>query len=289
MFNNQNILYFATITKTTAAFGTLFDEISIGRYSLNAGAGDKLKTIKVPLSYAATEKWLDQKAEDVNSKPSVSVPANVKTRIKTSLPRMSYEMIDIQPDFSRKLNTLGAMVGKDPNNIGAFIKQLNPVPYDYSYEVKIATKTLDDGFQIIEQILPNFRPSFNLTIKDIPELNITRDVPVIFAGITKQDTWEGSYEDSRVLTWTLSFIVKGYLYPNIADTGVIKTAIANIRAQANEAVKDAIVVTHVNPITAHIDDAWTPKTNIYEVGETPAEIDSNGDIIVDSNSPNFEG
>jgi hypothetical protein len=277
MFNGESIAYFATIRKTTAAFGTLFDQIYISRYSENGGRGDILKTIKVPLSYAATEKWLSHKQEDVNSPQLATISSNKKIRLAKTLPRISFEMVDIQYDPSRKLSTLGYTSTKS-TTVNSLLKQLNPVPYDYSFQVNIATKTLDDGFQIIEQILPNFTPSFNLTIKDIPELNITRDVPVIFGGISKQDIYEGSYENTRILQWTLTFIVKGYLYPNIHDVGIIKKVINNIQMNNNDK-NDAVMITKVNPLTADADEEYTIDENIFE----DEQLDSNGEVIEDSN------
>lgn len=39
-----------------------------------------------------------------------------------------------------------------------------PVPYNIGFELNILTKLNDDSLQIVEQILPFFQPSFNLTI-----------------------------------------------------------------------------------------------------------------------------
>ena len=39
-----------------------------------------------------------------------------------------------------------------------------PVPYNLSFELNIFSKLNDDALQIIEQVLPFFQPSFNLTV-----------------------------------------------------------------------------------------------------------------------------
>src|SRR5580693_1176095 len=209
MFDNTNPYYFASLRKFTVGFGTLFDNIIVYRFSGNGGTGDITKTIQVPLAYGPTEKWLNELKEYVHAPQMLENDPTAKaTRVRKTLPRMSFEMTNLAYDKSRKLQTIRgvqkAVLGSNPQ---AVVKQLNPVPFDIQYDLTIATKYIDDGLQILEQILPNFTPSWTLNIIDIPELGIERDCNVIFAGISKQDTYEGNYEDERILTWTLSFIV----------------------------------------------------------------------------------
>ena len=39
-----------------------------------------------------------------------------------------------------------------------------PVPYNVGFELSIMSKLSDDALQILEQIVPYFQPSFNITI-----------------------------------------------------------------------------------------------------------------------------
>ena len=39
-----------------------------------------------------------------------------------------------------------------------------PVPYNMQFELNIMCKLNDDALQIVEQILPFFQPSYNLTV-----------------------------------------------------------------------------------------------------------------------------
>ena len=43
-------------------------------------------------------------------------------------------------------------------------KVFMPVPYNIGFELNILVKLNDDALQIVEQILPYFQPSFNVTI-----------------------------------------------------------------------------------------------------------------------------
>lgn len=275
---DQDIFYFASIRKITASFGALFSNIRVARYSELGGQGQITNVIKVPFAGSERQKWLDLIQENVHPAQAYTEEQNKKTRVRTSLPRMSFELTSLQYDPQRKLQTIGAVMKKS-SNVSRVLKQMMPVPYDIGYDVNIAVKNIDDGLQILEQILPNFAPSWTMNIKDIPELGITRDVFVIFAGITKQDTYEGNFEDERVITWTLSFVVKGYIYPIIRDAGIIKTVIDNLSQQKDLSHTDAIIHTEVIPPSANIDENWTAQVEIFE----EPDIDSNGKPIGDSN------
>ena len=52
-----------------------------------------------------------------------------------------------------------------------------PVPYNIGFELNIFSKLLwnDDALQIVEQILPFFQPSFNLTLDLIDSIGEKRD------------------------------------------------------------------------------------------------------------------
>lgn len=263
MLYPTDTFYFATVRKTTAAFGALFTNVVVNRYDQPGGLGSVLKTIKVPFSYGPSNKWIRSYNE--------SRREGDDTRLRTFFPRMSFELIGIEYDRERKLQTMGAInvTNTGSDSLNAFLKQLNPVPYNYNFDLHITSKSLDDGLQIIEQILPNFTPSFNLTIKDIPEINLVRDVPVIFNGIDTLDDFEGDIKDLRVLTWTLHFKVKGYLYPNIKDATIIKEVIASIynEEDMDEDSKQAVVTVSVDPIDAEPEDEWEALTTIEEIRE----------------------
>jgi len=276
MFNSGDTYYFASVRRNTAAFGTMFDGVHIRRYAGNAGTGAVTKDIRVPLAYAETQKWLNHMKEYVGSPLAYEDKSLRKNRVRMSLPRMSFELTGMQYDPARKLQSLGNLVKPDIQDVNRLLSQLNPVPYDLSYELNVAVKNIDDGLQIIEQIVPIFNPSFNLTVKEMPELGVTRDVSVLFAGISKQDNYEGSYEEDRIITWTLQFVMKAYIYPNFHDSGLIKQVINNFSQQKDGTSKAAIVEVSVDPLSANFGDPWTAKTDIYEA---PNHIDSNGNPI----------
>lgn len=216
----QNYFYFQTTRLLIAAFGQLFNDIIVSRYSNNGNSGTILKTIKVPISYAPMDKTLLQLTQKIEPQTGV--------RTKITLPRLSYQITNYQYDSERKLNTLGQILGTKPSNTADFIRQLNPIPYDISFEVNIMCKNDADALQIIEQILPSFTPDFNLPLETIPELNIIRDVPVIIVGVSQEDSFEGPMEDMRIVIWKIQFVCKAMLYPVIRDAALIKKVQATL-------------------------------------------------------------
>lgn len=271
MIINQPPFYFGTIRKLSVAFGSLFNNIYIQRFDEAGGKGDVIRTIRVPLSYSLGEKWYIHRKKDI--------PAQEAVQTRISLPRIGYELKGFQYDARRKLNTLGQRVKPSSTNVAQVLRQLNPVPYDFLFDVGIAVKNIDDGLQIIEQVLPNFNPSFNLVIKDIPELDLLKDVPVILAGVNMTDTALGSFEETRILEWTLSFIVKGYLYPVIKDADIIRKTITSIYKDKELTQKSDVITVRVDPIDASYDSNWSPRTDIFDEDH----LDSNGDPLIDSN------
>ena len=54
-------------------------------------------------------------------------------------------------------------------------------------------KQSDDALQIVEQILPYFQPDYTLTIKDMEEMGIARDIPILLNSINYEDSYRGDY------------------------------------------------------------------------------------------------
>ena len=60
-------------------------------------------------------------------------------------------------------------------------------------------------------------------------MNIKADVPITLSSASVADEYEGDLSARRTITWTLSFTLKGFIYPNISSGQVIKTIEVNFR------------------------------------------------------------
>ena len=208
-----HIYYHGTLKKYVTLFGTLFNDIFINRVDTTH---DVINTIKVPLQYAPREKVLARLESD---------PTLTKA-VATVLPRMSFEITTMMYAPTRKLPSVGK-TRKPVANTSTIKTAYNPVPYDISFSLYIMVKNVEDGTQILEQILPFFTPEWTSTINLIPELGVVQDIPLILLNVTPQDTYEGNFDERRVMTWTLDFIMKGYFYGPIRESGIITLANTN--------------------------------------------------------------
>ena len=80
---------------------------------------------------------------------------------------------------------------------GKMKKVFMPVPYNIEFELNIFSKLNDDALQIIEQILPFFQPSFNLTVDLVESIGEKRDIPVILDSIDFQDDYEDLFKQEE--------------------------------------------------------------------------------------------
>ena len=209
--------YHQTIRKYVAVFGTLFNDINIERKN---SAGVIVERLKVPLAYGPKQKWL-LAVQETSADRKVTA---------TRTPRMGFAMTGVTYDSARKLNTIGRNVAANTSSTTTnMITMYNPVPYNFDFELFILVKNAEDGTQILEQILPFFTPEFTVTVNTIPDMNIKADVPITLNSSSVADEYEGDLSARRTITWTLSFSLKGFIYPNVSSGQVIKTIEVNFR------------------------------------------------------------
>jgi hypothetical protein len=144
-----------------------------------------------------------------------------------NLPRMSFELVGITYDPQRKVTNTQSFLAKSSTNSTEIVKSYMPVPYNVEFELSIMTKLNDDMLQIIEQILPYFQPSYNMTIDLVDTIGEKRDIPVILNSIGMQDDYEGDYSTRRSLIYTLRFIAKTYLFGPV-NAGISKDIVKKV-------------------------------------------------------------
>ena len=202
--------YHETIRKIVISFGTMFNDIQLVRKD-NSGA--IIQTMKVPLAYGPREKFLVRLREDEDLTKQVAI----------TLPRIGFEIKNLAYDASRKMSRVQRFKKVKGANTKQLDTQYMPVPYNLEFELYIMAKQSDDSLQIVEQILPYFQPDYALTINDMSDMGITRDVPIVLNSIAYEDSYDGDFTTRRALIYTLSFTTKFYLYGPVTSAKVIKT------------------------------------------------------------------
>ena len=213
MLNNKPF-YHRVFRKAIVAFGALFSDIKIERADKT---GTVIQTLDVPIAQAPKEKWIVR----------IDADPNLDQHTYITLPRMSFEITGIAYDPSRKINRLNRVMCPGNNN-GDSKYAWAPVPYNIDISLYILTKTQEDAFQIVEQILPFFTPDFTIGIRSVEDMNIVHDIPIILNSISQQDDYDGDFQTRRFITYTLTFTMKLNLYGPINNAGLITKTIVDI-------------------------------------------------------------
>ena len=199
-----NYSYHEIFRKTIVSFGTLFNNIELRRQD---------EVMKVPLAYGPKDKFLARLDQ---------VPDPTNKRVQITLPRIGFEISGVSYDPTRKVAPSQKI--KIPSTSTKNKQMFMPVPYNISFELAIISKNQDDGLQILEQILPIFQPHYNLSIKLVPTMGETKDVPIVLTNIDYEDTYEGDFATRRAIIYTLQFTAKTFLYGPVTESKIIKKA-----------------------------------------------------------------
>ena len=258
--------YHQIFRKSIIAFGTVFNNIIVKRKDPKRKDKTALEAYKVPVQYGPYQKYLAMIAAE---------PTPERQSMQIFLPRISFEIKGLNYDGSRKLTptqfakTVPAE-GKDASGRPVQYSQYMPVPYNLEVEMNIISKNQDDGLQILEQILPNFHPSLNVSIVIIEETHEERDIAIVLNGVGYTDDYEGDYTERRTLIWTLNFTVKTYLFgPVDAQRDIRKVTLdyrSDIVRRPAELRYTAEVESTDSPPKAR--DEIDPTIDNYKVVET---------------------
>ena len=247
--------YHETIRNIVVAFGTLFNDIQLVRKD---NSGTITQTMKVPLAYGPREKFLVRLRED----------ADLTKQVAITLPRIGFEIQALSYDATRKMSRVQRFKKVKGANTKQLDTQYMPVPYNLSIQLYVMAKQSDDALQIVEQILPFFQPDYTLTINDMADMGIKRDVPIVLNDISYEDNYQGDFETRRALIYTLDFTAKFYLYGPVTSAGVIKTV------QVDQ--------------YANLPDAAPRREQRYKVTPKPSNADADDDFGFNETTSFFE-
>ena len=268
--------YNKTIRRATTVFGTLFNNISIVNYDESE---DKItQRIKVPISYGPRNKLIQR---------ILAEPGSFETpqqQVAIQLPRMTFELVGMDYNSEEAVSVLQR---KAHSKIDRAIQSRAGAPYRLSFELTIVGKYRDDALQILEQILPYFRPDFIVSVKDTEYGDQIWDMPISLISVAPEDTYQGSFEDSRrLITFVLSFELKTHFYGGLSGIG--------------DGDDDNNDFPLINKVTVTIntdrenffeeDNSHPDVTHIIEAipGASPGDIDFPGYEIITTRIENFD-
>ncbi len=277
--------YNETIKRSVSIFGTLFNNITLKKTKED---GTVLSISKVPISYGPKQKFLARLQEEAD--------LNDNNRSAISLPRMAFQLNGFEYDPSRQQNKLirHSKSELDTDNVKRSY-QYNPAPYNLNFTLSILAKNMNDALQIVEQILPYFQPEYTVTMKMIDSMSDTRDVPITLTSVSMEDTYEGSYEERRVIEYTLEFQMKLYFFGPVYTGSVIKNVIereyintGSANFTTSEIAESGLIkeVKHYEPAFAEIPNVVSNSTTITFPTAINTKISANDEVFGTGNATN---
>lgn len=208
LFGKDKVFYGGQIRKYTAIVGSLFADLYICRES----QGKKKDFVKVPIKYGPG--FLRNRKDKDNP--------NIVTGLV--LPAMSFELISLTPDSTRKTAPYIRFRPSHSNPDDLYSEDVtrSALPHDITYNLYIRARNIEDTLQIVEQIISAFNPQVTIKIIDNNALEIDREITIkLEQNYEYSDNYENSQEDERFVEVTMNITVKGYIYKQIERTPVI--------------------------------------------------------------------
>ena len=99
-------------------------------------------------------------------------------------------------------------------------------------------------------------------------MGIKTDIPIILNSATVEDQYEGDFTTRRAIVWSLAFMMKGFIYPDIKDnSAVIKKVVTDLHlAGSGQPVGE--------PIRLLLEDSTLQTSNYVLLDSDPNETSS---------------
>lgn len=169
------------------------------------------------------------------------------------MPRIGFEITSLNYDASRKLVPIQTVKAINESNDSLRFAYVS-TPYNMGINMSIFAKNQDDGLQILEQILPYFNPDFNVTINELPDLGVKRDLQFVLESVSYDDQYMGNFDQRMSVVWDLNFSVKINFYGYVDNASVIKKTIQTIY---NDVEGDTIGFRNTVTVTSGTPENYT--------------------------------
>lgn len=270
--------YNETIKRSVSIFGTLFNNITVKKVKSD---NTVLTSQIVPISYGPKQKWLSR----LNDEPNLSDGM----RSSISLPRMAFEISGFEYDATRQQNKLirASKTTLDTDNTKRSF-QYAPAPYNINFTLSILAKNANDALQILEQILPYFQPEYTVSMKMVDSMTEVRDVPISLNSVTMNDEYEGTFEERRVIEYTLDFTMKLYFFGPVYTGKIIKNVIErtyltneNGQFTSSQIDESGLIkeVKHYEPAFAETSNAVAASTTVSFATAINSSISVNDEVF----------
>ena len=208
---------------------------------------------------------------------------------------MAFELTGFEYDVQRQQNKLHRTIKSASESDGKRGFQYAPAPYNLNFTLSILTKNMNDALQIVEQILPYFQPEYTVTMKMVDSMTENRDVPIVLNSVSFQDDYEGSFEDRRIIEYTLDFTMKTYffevLYIQVILLNQFKKehslVMVIINLQLHKSMQGLVKdVKHYEPAFAEVANAVSNSSTVTFATAINSKISVGDEVFGTGNSSN---
>ena len=195
-----------TIRKYTLAVLDTFNNLKI-EYPVTTNGVQGLTIKDIPIKYSSREKL--NLFDEVEEKHLLSGNYNV-------LPRTTVALTTVVKNTERQPNKYNKIAS---TNFGDFT--FNAVAYDFSFDMSIMCRGMNEASSIIEQITTRFNPTYTVLINEIPNQVKPTSVPIqlLDIGVETQEYDELSQD---IVTVAVGLMLKGNFYSPILQIDKIK-------------------------------------------------------------------
>lgn len=213
-----NYFYADTIRSVMIAFGNYFNELYVVRRN---EFQEPVKIIQVPLKYGPRQKSHDFRTEQESG-----------NTYYISLPNMTYKIDGFSYAGERDsgiyetrafYNDVLTSAGIEYDMEEQYWSDMQPSPCNINISMEINCEKIDDLNQIVEQLMPRFRPEGWLAIKEFWWFNKRRSIKMKMndPGIQIDNDAMGE-DDKRTVKGTLSFTIEAVMYKPIKNAKIIE-------------------------------------------------------------------
>lgn len=211
----RSYFYNRTIRKYIVLFGSLFNDITV--MTRDADWNSEINRSIVPINWSAKEKYI-QKIANQSETPQV----------QTVLPRLSFELISITYDPTRKQQNIQRSATLNSSTNSEVWSTYSAAPYNFGFRLNVHARNIEDLTQILEQIIPYYQPDQTITANLIDNLVQPKDIKVLLQAVDPIFGYEGPLGDNtRDVAAVLTFQLQGYLWGPITSQKVITKVIVN--------------------------------------------------------------
>jgi len=211
MMDLKNILYFNSTRTNTLAILNSLNNI---KHWVKDEDGNDVEKI-VPISFGNYEKSIA--LEDIGVEQLKSAKFNVIPRLVLSFRGMKKAHERTTSKYQKIAKRVTGSDGRISINFG-----YNSVPYDFSYTLTLQARGLNQAFMIVEQILPRFRPSYTIAIKEYPLFQDKTETQLLIEDPNFEIIEEFEDTDVNIVNVTFELTLRGNLYMPLQVQGPIK-------------------------------------------------------------------